>query len=272
MRHKTVEAGRLEKVIYSERGSIAEIIMACDRNLNAIDEQMADELLISLTRAEASPYVKAVLLRSGGRAFSSGGDIRYFYQQIQSGEEVDLDPLIRKVGQLADFMKRMGKLIVIAVGGVAAGAGVSLALGGDFILCADNASFILAFSKLGLVPDTGASYLLSKCIGSSRTLALAVTGRPVTAKEAIELGLVHMVIPTDELEETALRFTCDLATGPLVVYNNLKRQLYDASFSDYARWLSETEVQTQHECSLTTDFRERVLAFVEKRKPSFKGQ
>ena len=156
--------------------------------------------------------------------------------------------------------------------GAAAGAGVSLALGGDFMICADNAKFILAFVNLGLVPDTGATYLLSKSIGTARTMELAATGRPMSAEEAKALGLAYKVTTVEELDEVTLAFARKLAAGPLISYKNIKKQLYDANYADYKKWLSETEVPTQHECSASMDFQEGCKAFMEKRKATFEGR
>jgi trans-2-decenoyl-[acyl-carrier protein] isomerase len=142
-----------KKTVYSVQDGIAVITMNYMKNLNAIDEQMADELLELFARAEADEAVKVVVLKGADKAFSAGGDIGFFYQQVQAGGDVSLDDLIARVGKLADYMKKMSKMIITAVSGAAAGAGVSLALGGDFLICADNAKFILAFVNLGLVPD-----------------------------------------------------------------------------------------------------------------------
>ena len=222
----------LKKLIYTVQDGIAIITMNYLKNLNAIDEPMADELLYVVDAAEKDPAVKVVVLKGSPKAFSAGGDIGYFYQLIQAGGEVNMDGLISKVGAVADGMKRMSKIVITSVCGAAAGAGVSLALGGDFMICADNAKFILAFVNLGLVPDTGATYLLSKSIGTARTMELAATGRPMSAEEAKALGLAYKVTTVEELDEVTLTFARKLAAGPLISYKNIKKQLYDANYAD----------------------------------------
>ena len=261
----------LEKLIYTVEDSIGIVTMNYLKNLNAIDEQMADELMYVVDVAEKDPNVKVLVIKSAGKAFSAGGDIGYFYKLIQAGGEVNMDGLIAKVGVVADGMKRMSKMVITSVAGAVAGAGVSLALGGDFMICADNAKFILAFVNLGLVPDTGATYLLSKAIGVPRTIELAATGRPVLAEEAKELGLVYKLTTVEELDEVTMKFAKKLAAGPLISYKNIKKQIYDANYADYKKWLDETEIPTQRECAASVDFQEGCKAFMEKRKAIFKG-
>ena len=236
----------LKKLIYTVEDGIAVITMNYMKNLNAIDEQMADELMYVVETAEKDPEVKVVVLKGSDRAFSAGGDIGYFYQLIQAGGEVNMDGLIAKVGVVADGLKRMSKMVITSVCGAAAGAGVSLALGGDFMICADNAKFILAFVNLGLVPDTGATYLLSK--------------------------LVYKITTKEDLDAETMKFAKKLASGPLLSYKNIKKQIYDANFADYKKWLNETEIPTQRECAASMDFQEGCKAFMEKRKPEFEGK
>ncbi|WP_405320847.1 enoyl-CoA hydratase/isomerase family protein [Frisingicoccus sp.] len=262
----------LKKLIYTVEDGIAVIQMNYMKNLNAIDEQMADELMYVVDAAEKDPNVKVVVLKGGEKAFSAGGDIGYFYDLIQAGGEVNMDGLIAKVGIVADGMKKMSKMVITSVCGAAAGAGASLAFGGDFIVCADNAKFMLAFVNIGLVPDTGATYLLCKSIGTSRALELAATGRPMGAAEAKDLGLVYKVVPKEELDEATMKLAKKLAAGPLLSYKNIKKQIYDASYSDYKKWLDETEIPTQRECAASMDFQEGCKAFMEKRKAQFEGK
>ncbi len=262
----------LKKLIYTVEDGIAVIQMNYMKNLNAIDEQMADELMYVVDEAEKDPNVKVVVLKGSDRAFSAGGDIGYFYDLIQAGGEVNMDGLIAKVGVVADGMKKMSKIVITSVCGAAAGAGVSLALGGDFMICTDNAKFILAFVNLGLVPDTGATYLLSKSIGTARTMELAATGRPLGAEEAKSLGLAYKVTTKEELDDVTMKFARKLASGPLISYKNIKKQIYDANYADYKKWLDETEIPTQRECAASMDFQEGCKAFMEKRKAAFEGK
>ena len=262
----------LQKLIYTVEDGVAVVTMNYMKNLNAIDEQMADELMYVVDAAENDPNVKVFVLKGSNKAFSAGGDIGYFYQLIQAGGDVNMDGLISKVGNVADGLKKMSKMVITSVSGAAAGAGVSLALGGDFMICADNAKFILAFVNIGLVPDTGATYLLSKSIGVSRTMELAATGRPLGAEEAKALGLAYRVTTPEDLDDVTMKFARKLAAGPLISYKNIKKQIYDVNYSDYKKWLDETEVPTQRECAASMDFQEGCKAFMEKRQAVFEGK
>lgn len=262
----------LQKLIYTVEDGIAVVTMNYMKNLNAIDEQMADELMYVVDKAEHDPDVRVLVIKGAEKAFSAGGDIGYFYKLIQDGGEVNMDGLISKVGSVADGLKKMSKIVITSVSGAAAGAGVSLAIGGDFMICADNAKFILAFVNLGLVPDTGATYLLTRLIGPNRTMELAATGRPVGAEEAKALGLAYKVTTVEELDSVTMAFAKKIAAGPLLSYKNIKKQIYDAMYVDYKKWLDETEVPTQRECSASMDFQEGCKAFMEKRKAVFQGK
>lgn len=261
-----------QKIVYAIDDGVAVITMKHEANLNALDMQMGAELLDAIGNVEANDEVKVLVIKGLPRAFSAGGDVAMLHGVLKSGKSVDMDAMMEKNSIIADKLKRMGKLVITAVSGSAAGAGVSLALSGDFVICADNAKFILAFVNLGLVPDMGLTYLLSKAIGPARTMELAVTGRPVKAAEMAEWGLVHRMVSAEELDAATMEFARKLAVGPLVAYRNIKKQVYEANYADYARWIAEVEVPTQCECADTADFREGVYAFIEKRTAEFRGE
>ncbi len=262
----------LQKLIYTVEDGIAVVTMNYLKNLNAIDEQMADELMYVVDACGKDENVRVVVIRGVEKAFSAGGDIGYFYKLIQDGGDVNMDGLIGKVGAVTDGLKKMDRLVIASVSGAAAGAGMSLALSADFIICAENAKFIMAFVNLGLVPDTGGTYLLAKSIGAQRAMELCATGRPLSAQEAKEAGLVYQVVPKEELGEATMKFAAKLAAGPLLSYKNIKRQIYESSFKDYAAYLAECEIPTQRECAASLDFKEGVKAFMEKRKADFQGK
>ena len=237
-----------QKITYTVEEGIAVIAMACKENLNALDMQMGAELLDAIRNAETNDEV------------------------FESGEPMDMAAMMEKNSIITDKLKKMDKLVITSVAGSVAGAGVSLALSGDFMICADNAKFILAFVNLGLVPDMGLTYLLSKTIGPARTMDLAVTGRPVDVAEFYDWGLVQRMVPADILDEETMKFARKLVRGPLVAYKNIKKQIYTVEYAEYLKWITTVEVPTQCECAATQDFREGVYAFIEKRRAAFAGE
>lgn len=260
-----------DKVICKICDGIGFVTMNYPKNLNAVDDSMADQLMAALALMENNPEVRVIVLSGGEKAFSAGGDIGYFYSQVTSGREINIDPLIEKVGRLAVAMKKCGKMIVCAVSGAAAGAGANIALLGDFVVAAENAKFIQAFINLGLVPDTGGAYILGRTIGAARAMEFCALGKPMTAAEAKDMGLVYQVVPKEELKDAALALASKLAAGPLYAYGQLKKQMYAVCFSDFEQFFSQCEGPTQHDCVATEDFGEGVRAFMEKRKAEFKG-
>lgn len=262
----------LKKVNYTIEDGVGVIQMNSPENLNAVDEQMADDLLSAIDAAEKDPAVKVIVLKGAGKAFSAGGDVGYFYDCVKAGGHIDHDALILKLGNIVDRLKKLSKLVVTSVHGAAAGAGISLSLCGDYMICADNAKLIMAFINLALVPDTGAAWLLNRSIGNARTFELAASGRPLRAEEAKELGLAHIVCPKEDLDRVTMEFAKKLTTGPLLAYQYLKKQLYDINYAGYKDFLMSTELPTQQICNNSDDFKEACAAFVEKRPPVFHGK
>lgn len=262
---------KLDKVRYESRGFEGYITMDCQENLNAIDEVMAQNILCALRTLEEDSKVKVIILQGEGRAFSSGGDIRYFYNKIKSGEEVVLTELAELVGKLTLRIKRSEKLVITAVNGVAAGAGANLALSGDFVIASKKACFLESFAAVGLVPDTGGSFLLSKALSPQQIMRYCVLGEPLDAVEAKELGLVYDVVPPQELDSTVKALAERLTSGPQISYKNIKKQLYAACFQEYEAYLRENEAPMENACARSADFKEGVLAFVEKRKAHYTG-
>ncbi len=262
----------MEKVEYRVSNGIAEITMNCPKNLNALDGVLNRELLECFDKAENDPEVKVVVVDSATKIFGAGGDIAFFVDVIKKGGEIDIDKDIENAGKLSLTIKKMSKIVITAVNGAAAGASTNFALSGDVVVAADNAKFMQSFINIGLVTDTGGAYLLSKSIGAARAFELCATGRPMSAEEGYQLGLVTEVVPADQLRDCAFRWAKKFCEGPLVAYAQLKKQFWAANYTAYEKYFQEGEIPTQHVVANTEDFKEGCVAFFEKRKPNFKGK
>lgn len=262
----------LEKIAVEVADGVGYLRMNHPGNLNALDMHMTRELRAALESYARRDDVRVVVLTGLERCFSAGGDIDYFVDKAQGSDLAgEIQALAAELFALSRDIRRLPKPVIASCAGAAAGAGANLALSCDFVICADNVTFRQAFVNLGLVPDTGGTYLLVRDIGWHRALDLMMTGRPVRAPEALELGLINQVVAPDALDATVAAFAARLATGPAVAYANLKAQLYEAVFAQYDEYGS-LEKAAQGRCARTEDFVEGITAFTQKRKPNFTGK
>jgi 2-(1,2-epoxy-1,2-dihydrophenyl)acetyl-CoA isomerase len=236
--------------------------------LNALTIALKEALLATFTAVAADDGVRAVVLTGAGRAFCAGQDLR---ERLEPDPTPLADELRLRYNPLVRAMRSLDKPIVAAVNGVAAGAGASLAFACDLRIASEAATFVLAFGRIGLVPDTGATWLLPRLIGGARTAEVALVGEPVTAERAVEIGLVSRVVPADALVEEAQSLAVRLADGAPRALALTKRAL-EASWShDLAEQL-ELEADLQGEAGATADHAEGLEAFVAKRSPRFSGE
>lgn len=248
------------------------IRMNSPETLNAFDDEMNPELLYLLDKCENDPEVKVIVIEGLKRAFSAGGNLSLFYQDYKEHGQLDLDILLVQAAQITSNIRKMSKLVVTSVCGAAAGAGANLAFSGDFVIAAENAKFIQAFVNIGLVPDMGGAFQLCRAVGSHRALELCLSGRPVLASEAKELGLVNEVCTVDELPVRTAEFAKKLAKGPIRAYANIKRQIHAAAFFDYDAFLNNVELPTQSASMKTKDFEKALCGFIEKKPYTFTGK
>lgn len=234
--------------------------------LNALTGELLDALYTALKEGEEDQAVRALLLTGAGRAFSAGQDLTEFGDQ-----KPDYEAHLRRYNRVVEAMAGLEKPLVVAVNGVAAGAGMSLALWGDLRLAAAGASFTTAFTKIGLVPDSGMSFLLPRLVGLAKAQELLLLSPRLSAEEALALGLVHKVVPAEGLLEEALSLAKELAQGPTRAYALTKKLLLET----YRLSLTEAlalEAVLQGEAGRTQDHEEGVKAFREKRPPRFQGR
>lgn len=240
--------------------------------LNAFDDELGKELLDALAEASADPEVRCIVITGAGRAFSSGEDLGALAGTYEKGEVPGLgDTLVRRYNPLIRAICSADKPVVAAVNGVAAGAGASIALACDYRIASDKAKLVIAFTKVGLVPDSGAVWFLSKMIGTARAWELAASARPVNADEALQLGLVHRVVALDEFEAAWHEWAEELASGPTKAYALTKKLVYQATERTLDEQL-DAEVDAQSEAGRSADHLEGVQAFLSKRLPKFQGR
>jgi 2-(1,2-epoxy-1,2-dihydrophenyl)acetyl-CoA isomerase len=234
--------------------------------MNALTPDLIEKLLLCLDHAEADPECRALVLTGSGRAFCAGADLAAIEPGRDLGAVIEAgwNPLARKLHTL-----RMPS--IAAVGGVAAGAGANLALGCDIVLAGRSASFIQAFSKIGLIPDAGGTYHLPRLVGESRARALAMLAEPVSAERAEAIGMIYKMVEDDVLLAHAETLAGRLATMPTQGLL-LTRQAMSASNANTFDQQLDLERDLQREAGFTPDFQEGVTAFLEKRRPLFTGQ
>jgi 2-(1,2-epoxy-1,2-dihydrophenyl)acetyl-CoA isomerase len=235
--------------------------------LNSINERMGNELHDALREAEQSPEVRCLLLTGAGRAFCAGADLRDHTPGATSLGEI----LRTRYNRIILRMRTMEKPIVAAVNGVAAGAGANLALAADLRIASERASFLQAFVRVGLIPDSGGTWMLPRMVGTARALELMMLAEPVDAPTAERIGLVNRVVPADELIPRAAELAARLAAGPTRAYGLIKRSVAHNLNVDLRAGL-EYEAFLQEIAGGTEDHREGVTAFLEKRAPSYRGR
>lgn len=234
--------------------------------LNALSLELLAELKTALEDAAENKEVRAVLLTGAGRGFSAGADL------ASTSVDGDIGAIIeRSYNPVVRAITTMPKPVVAGVNGVAAGAGMSLALCCDLRLLSTNAAFAVGFTGIALVMDASASYFLPRLVGRSRALEMAYSNRKVGAEEALALGMGETLLPADTFEENAFAFVKRLAQGPTKSFGLVKQQINASPHNSFEDQL-KLEAALQSEAAETHDMLEGVTAFKEKRKPVFKGE
>ena len=235
-------------------------------SLNAFNEKMTVEIQTALERFSNDEGVRCVAITGSGRAFSAGQDLK----EVTPGRSFS-DSLKRRYNPIIGLITGMGKPVVALVNGVAAGAGMSLALACDFRIMRSGAKFIQAFVKIGLVPDSGSSYFLPRLVGYAKAFELAALGNEVSAEEALGLGIVNRVFADEPFFDESKEILEKFAGGPTRVYSLLKKMLSYSSNASLEQSL-EYEAYMQEIAGRTEDAQEAIRAFIEKRQPVFKGR
>lgn len=259
-----------DSVLCDLDGAVATITLNRPEARNALTAEMKDGLLRALRGYAADAAVRAVVLTGAGPAFCAGQDLREHAGLVESGADptgtvrLHYNPIITTI-------TGMPKPVIAAVGGVAAGAGAALAFACDLRVAARRASVLMAFARIGLGADSGASWTLQRLVGAGRAAELLLLAEPLAADQALSYGLFSSVVPDDELAPAAHALAARLAAGPTAAYAAIKQGLAFAATHGLADSL-EMEARLQAELGRTQDHRTATQAFVRKEQPTYQGR
>ncbi|MFT4103654.1 MAG: enoyl-CoA hydratase-related protein [Burkholderiaceae bacterium] len=256
-----------QAILCNVDAGVATITLNRPTVLNALNAELMDQLKDTVQRVGDDASIRAVVITGAGRGFSAGADLA-----SRSGGTGSAGETLRKrYHPTIECLRAMPKPVITAVNGVAAGAGMSIALAGDIVLAAESASFLQAFSKIGLVPDAGSTYFLPRYVGDVRARALAILADKISAADALAYGMVWKVYPDAALQDEAQKLARHLATMPTRAYALIKQALNGSGERSLSEQL-ELEATLQDQAGQTADFKEGVAAFLAKRPPNFQGK
>jgi len=258
-------------LLVDDAGGVRTLTLNRPDAYNSLTAELKETLLAELRWAASEQSVRAVVITGAGRAFSAGQDLREHVEVLNADGDAPMRTVEEHYNPLVRALTTLPKPVIAAVNGTAAGAGASLAFACDLRIAAESAKFLLAFAGVGLSADTGASWTLPRLIGYGRAMELMMLGQPVTAEEALRIGMVNRVVPDGTALDAARELAATMAAGPTTAYAKIKEALQAAAGAELEHALA-TESRTQSELAQTADHREAVQAFVAKRPPTFTGR
>ncbi len=257
-----------EFIISEQIEGILKITLNRPNKYNSFVREMALALQKELKKAAADHTIRCVLLSANGKAFCAGQDLA----EAIDPEGPELTKIVSEhYNPIVEQLRELPKPVVAAVNGVAAGAGANIALACDVVVATESASFIQAFSKIGLIPDSGGTYTLPRLIGMQKASALMMLGDKVSAAEAEAMGMIYKYFSDESFAEEALKIAATLANMPTKALADTKK-LLNASFENDLTGQLQLEDKYQTECGNSYDYAEGTKAFLEKRKPVFRGE
>lgn len=257
----------MNHILFDITKGVASITLQRPEVFNSFHKEMAMEVQDALDQCQNNSEVRAVVISGEGKAFCAGQDLK----EVTDPNGPLLTSIVRDhYNPIIEKIRNLNKPVIAAVNGVAAGAGANIALACDVVIASEAASFIQAFSKIGLIPDSGGTFFLPRLIGFQKASALMMLGDKISATEAEQMGMIYKAVPTDEYEAFVAKTASKLASMPTVGLAYTKKALNRSMRNNLTEQLA-LEEQLQTKAGATYDYNEGVEAFLQKRKPEFKG-
>jgi 2-(1,2-epoxy-1,2-dihydrophenyl)acetyl-CoA isomerase len=257
----------MEPILLNIEGSIATIILNRPQVFNSFNLEMGKQMHKALDDCKMNNDIRVIVIIGEGKAFCAGQDI----SEITSDNPPSFDTILDEhYNPIIQRIRAINKPVICAVNGVAAGAGANIALACDLVIATESASFIQAFAKIGLIPDSGGTFFLPRLIGLPRAVAMMMTGEKVSASDAQNIGMIYKCVPDDLFKTEVDKLAIQIANMPTKALGLIK-ELVNKSFANTLDEQLKLETKYQGEAANSHDYNEGVLAFVEKRKPIFNG-
>ncbi len=259
----------MSDIIVTEDGAVRTVMINRANKMNALSSATRMELIAALKLPVDD--IRVIVLRGAGGVFCAGQDLNDFAAGMGGGKVDGIKILEEEYEPILDLIAKSPRPVIAAVEGACVGAGMSLALACDYVIASSTAYFQLAFAKIALVPDVGVSYYLPRLIGQARAMSMALTAEKITASEALRIGMIAQTAEEKDFDSDLKTIATAFESGPSQAYSRIKTMMRASLDSDYATQL-RMEAEFQNEALHSADFKEGVMAFMQKRPPKFNGK